>query len=346
MNKEKISIIIPIYNVEEYLEKCVDSVLNQTYKNLEIILVNDGSKDKSIDICKKYKSQDNRVTVIDKKNDGVWLARYDGITKATGEYISFIDSDDYIEKDYIEKLYSKSKENNYDIVVCGFKRIDDKTKKVYSNEMNKFGDLIISKDRNVEELISVNTSLWNKLYKKELIDKLPNMKTKPKVLEDMMFLTLIYPYANKIAFIDDLLYNYIVREKSAISSIKKDDIALTQQAILEIKEYHIKNNISKEFMNMFTCMVFLHFGISLMFRLSYDKSINLREELIKIKHFLNLNFKNWKKIKYLKLFYIITKKSKNLKVGIMKKIYDFNLFRLFLIVYKFMIDKIKIDIKW
>jgi glycosyltransferase involved in cell wall biosynthesis len=346
MSEEKISVIIPIYNVENYLEKCIDSVLKQTYKNFELILINDGSKDNSLNICKKYETEDNRVILIDKKNAGVWQARYDGILKSTGKYISFIDSDDYIEKDYIERLYLKSKEDDYDIVVCGFKRIEDKTNKIYSSEMNKFGDLVISKNNNFEELISVNTSLWNKLYKRELLNKLPNMITKPKVLEDMMFLTLLYPYTNKVAFVNDLLYNYIVREKSAISTIKRVDIEITQRAILEIKDYYIKNNVSKEMVGVFSSMVFLHFGISLMFRISYDKNINLNEELKKMKQFLNSNFKNWNKIKYLKLFYIISKKSKNLKLGIMKKVYDFNMFRLFLVVYKFMIDKIKIDIKW
>ena len=148
MEKVKISIIIPIYNVENYLEKCIESALNQTYKNLEIILVNDGSKDKSLDICRKYEFIDNRIILIDKPNAGVWLARYDGIKKATGSYISFMDSDDYIEKDYIEKLYSKAQENDYDIVVCGFKRIEDETGKVFSLEMNSFGNLIIEKDKN------------------------------------------------------------------------------------------------------------------------------------------------------------------------------------------------------
>lgn len=346
MEEAKISIIIPIYNVEKYLDKCIDSALKQTYTNLEIILVNDGSKDNGLDICKKYESMDNRVVLIDKANAGVWLARYDGIKKATGSYISFMDADDYIEKDYIEKLYFKAKENDYDIVACGFKRIDDETGKVFSTEMNSFGSLVIEKNKNFEEVISVNTSLWNKLYKRELFNNLPDLKTKPKVLEDMMFLILVYQYANKIAFVNDLLYNYIVREKSAISTIKQSDILTTEKAMLEIKDIYMKNNPSKELVNVFSSMVFLHFGISLTFRLSYDKNVNLKKELSEIKHFINSNFKDWKKSKYLKLSYILSKKSKNLKLGIMKKVYDFNMFRLFLVVYKFMIDKIKVDIKW
>lgn len=346
MEKTKISIIIPIYNVEKYLGKCIESALNQTYRNLEIILVNDGSKDNGLDVCKKYEAMDNRIVLIDKPNAGVWLARYDGIKKSTGSYIAFMDADDYIENDYIEKLYFKAKEDDYDIVVCGFKRIDDETGKIFSTEMNSFGNLVIEKDKNFEEVISVNTSLWNKLYKKELFNNLPDLHTKPKILEDMMFLILIYQYANKIAFVNDLLYNYIVREKSAISTIKQSDIDVTQKAMLEIKNIYMSNNPSKELINVFSSMVFLHFGISLTFRLSYDKNVDLKKELYDIKEFINSNFKDWKKSKYLKLSYILSRKSKNLKLGIMKKVYDFNMFRMFLVVYKFMIDKLKVDIKW
>lgn len=346
MDREKISIVIPVYNSEKYLERCINSALNQTYKNLEIILVNDGSKDKSLNICKGFQNTDNRVVIIDKLNAGVWNARYDGIKESHGSYIAFMDSDDYIEEDYIEKLYNKAKNNDYDIVVCGFKRIDNNTNKIYSNEMNTFGDLVIQKDKNFEEVISVNTALWNKLYKKDLFNNLPNVKTVPKILEDMMFLILIYQNTNKIAFINDLLYNYMVREDSVISSIRQEDVETTKNSMLEIKNIYMNNEPSIEIINVFSSMVFLHFGISLIFRLSYDNNINIKKELIHIKEYLNLNFKEWKKCKYLKLTYIIFNKSKNLKLGIMKKIFDFNLLGVFLLVYKFMIDKLKIDIKW
>lgn len=346
MDTDKISIIIPIYNAEKYLERCIDSVLNQTYDNIEVILVNDGSKDRSLEICKEFEAIDERIIVIDKPNAGAWLARYDGINRATGEYVAFVDSDDYVESNYIEKLYNKAQENDYDIVVCGFKRIDEKTRKVFSSEMNKFGNLVIQKNKNFEEVISVNTSLWNKLYKRELLTNLPDLKTKPKIIEDVMFLILIYQYTNSIAFINDMLYNYIVRENSAISTIKQSDILNAQNAMLEIKDIYMSNNPTKELKNTFSGMVFLHFCISLTFRLSYDKNVDLKKELYNANKFINSNFKGWKKSKYLKLSYIIFKKSKNFKLGVMKKIYDLNLFIAFLVVYKFMIDKLKVDIKW
>jgi len=117
---ELISIIVPIYNVEIYLEKCLNSIINQTYKNIEILLINDGSSDNSLRICKKYQKKDKRIVLINKKNGGLSSARNAGIDKASGNYLLFIDSDDYIEIDMIEKLYNNIKSNNADISICNF----------------------------------------------------------------------------------------------------------------------------------------------------------------------------------------------------------------------------------
>ena len=125
----KVSIIVPIYKTEKYLKRTLDSLTNQTLDEVEIICVNDGSPDNSLQILKEYKEKyaDKNIVIIDKKNEGVWKARIDGIKVATGEYIAFTDSDDYVEPDFVEKLYNNAKENSADIAICGFKRIDDST---------------------------------------------------------------------------------------------------------------------------------------------------------------------------------------------------------------------------
>ena len=112
-----ISIIIPVYNVSKYLRVCLDSVINQTYKDLEIICINDGSLDNSLDILKEYSNKDNRIIIIDKKNSGVSAARNDGIERSSGEYLFFIDSDDYIDNDFIEVFYNNAKKNDSDLVI-------------------------------------------------------------------------------------------------------------------------------------------------------------------------------------------------------------------------------------
>ena len=123
-----ISIIIPVYNVSKYLRACLDSVINQTYKDLEIICINDGSTDDSLEILKEYANKDNRIIIIDKKNAGVSAARNDGIDRAGGEYLFCIDSDDYIDNDYLETYVRAIEKEDYDIVVGGFRRPNENGK--------------------------------------------------------------------------------------------------------------------------------------------------------------------------------------------------------------------------
>ena len=131
MNKEKISVIIPVYNAELYLKECLDSICNNTYIDLEIILLNDGSLDRSGKICDDYAQKDARIKVFHKKNQGVSATRNLGIKYATGKYIAFIDSDDYVEKNYFKSLYENLKMNDTDLSVC---RVADKTKNDISME--------------------------------------------------------------------------------------------------------------------------------------------------------------------------------------------------------------------
>ena len=130
-----ISIIVPVYNSEKYLEKCISSILNQTYKNIEIIIVDDGSKDKSVEICDNFSKNNKNIKVFHKKNEGVSIARNYGISKAKGDYILFIDSDDTIAKEMIYSLYNNLVDNDADISMCNIIRIDENGE--YVDEFNK-----------------------------------------------------------------------------------------------------------------------------------------------------------------------------------------------------------------
>ena len=131
-----ITVIIPIYNVSKYLRNCLESVINQTYKNLEIICINDGSTDDSLSILKEYKENDNRIIIIDKKNEGVSIARNEGIEMATGEYLFCIDGDDFIDKDFFEKFYNNAKRNDSDLVVLSsFWNLDKRVNKNYHSAL-------------------------------------------------------------------------------------------------------------------------------------------------------------------------------------------------------------------
>ncbi|MFC2097397.1 glycosyltransferase family 2 protein [Bacteroidota bacterium] len=163
-----VSIAVPIFNVELYLEECLKSLLNQTYKNIEIILVNDGSTDSSLDICKRFLF-DDRVILINKKNEGLSLARQVAIDKATGEYLCMIDSDDYLEKDFVEKLFAKIRNDACDIVLCASRFFSESYSKVhgFSNPLSKSRKILTSDiEKNFTSLLSYYhmSDSWAKIY--------------------------------------------------------------------------------------------------------------------------------------------------------------------------------------
>ena len=169
---ELVTIVLNVYNCEKYVKKCLDSLIKQTYKNLEILIINDGSTDKSLEICEKYQKKDNRIRIITHENCGLSLSRNAGIDNAKGEYIYFIDSDDYIEKDTIEYLYNLCKKYDSKISTCDPIDIYDYNVKV-KNKKEKI-EIVSSIDYVKMILLSVKRTgtVWNKLIKKELFNSL------------------------------------------------------------------------------------------------------------------------------------------------------------------------------
>lgn len=206
----KFSIIIPVYNVEKYLEKCLDSIKNQTYKDYEVIIVNDGTKDNSMDIAKKYDFK-----IINQKNQGLSAARNTGVKNATGDYLLFVDSDDYLEKDLLKEL-NKSLKNNPDLVRFQIKEIYEDGKEInYPEEefQNKSGVeafSIISKYHFVE-------NAWAYLYKKTFYEKNKFKFKEGTIHEDFGIVPLIIMKANKVNSINYLGYNYLQRSGSIMS---------------------------------------------------------------------------------------------------------------------------------
>ena len=211
---ELISIIVPVYNVEKYLEKCVISIISQTYKNIEIILVDDGATDNSGKICDELKEKDKRIQVIHKKNGGLSDARNAGLKIARGEYIGFVDSDDYIEKDMFETLYKLNKENNADISIVSFYEL-------YGGKIIGVRDSkkleILDKIEAMKELLidtKIQSYAWNKLFKKELFKDIifPTNKN----FEDIATTLLLFEKANKIVLLESPKYYYVRRDDSII----------------------------------------------------------------------------------------------------------------------------------
>ena len=208
-----ISVIVPIYNVEKYLSKCVYSLINQTYKNLEIILVDDGSPDKCPEICDDYAKRDERIKVVHKKNGGLSDARNAGMEVATGEYISFIDSDDYISLDFFETLLNTMTAENSDIVECSVvKFYEDEHFDEYSDDLSVTHYSTVD---GLSALISENPfhqHVWNKLYKTEMVADVPYAVG--KLNEDEFWTYQIFGRAKKVTKINKTMYYYFQRNSS------------------------------------------------------------------------------------------------------------------------------------
>ncbi len=343
--KKKLSIIVPVYNVEKYLRRCLDSLVNQSLSEIEVICINDGSKDNSLSILREYeKKYKDKIKIIDKENEGVWKGRFDGVKKASGEYIGFVDSDDYVNEDFALKLYSNAIRNNSDIAVCGFDRIDMETNKIYSREMCKSSKYNFNIKQNPGYLLMLNGAPWNKIFRHELFDNMYKMKNIPRVVDDLMFQQLLYVHANNVSFVNESLVYYMIRKDSIMNTIDISKLEPTCKSMVEVRNYYKEEN-PKLLEYVDTC-AFLHLGISMMYRLSENKDINFKQVLKDNKKFLKKNFPKYKKSKYIKLFYVLKNKGVNYKLWIVKALYNIGLFRLFLVVYKFMIKKFAIDIKW
>ena len=217
---ELISVIIPIYKVEKYLKQCIESVINQTYTNLDIILVDDGSPDNCGLLCDEYEKKDSRIRVIHKQNGGLSDARNAGITIAQGEYIGFVDSDDYISQDMYEKLHSAIKKNNAQLAVCNFQYVNED-----GTEINKQSPVKNEKLSRIEALHKLNESMWwyyvtawNKLYRKELFSNIRFPFA--RLYEDAYLVHEIMGECDNIATISEKLYYYRQRDNSIITSGK------------------------------------------------------------------------------------------------------------------------------
>ena len=205
----KVSVIVPVYNVYDYLSRCLDSLVKQTLKDIEIIVVNDGSPDNSQEIIDEYVSKYKNVKSFIKKNGGLSDARNYGIKRASGEYIAFVDSDDYVDKNMLKKLYSKANKGNFDIVVCDLDMVYNDGSFIQNVSSNLDSDIEKSDIKNY--MIRMYPSAWNKLYKKSLFDN--NIYFKKGIwFEDVEFIYRLIPYINSIGCVKDVLYHYVQRE--------------------------------------------------------------------------------------------------------------------------------------
>lgn len=245
----KVSIIVPVYNVEKYLDECVQSIQKQTYKNIEIILVDDGSPDHSPQMCDEYAQKDSRIKVIHKKNGGLSSARNAGIDAATGEYIMFIDSDDFIEPIMVEKLLELKENTNTEVVACNIDKFEGSTYKTIKDK-NTFKDIaVFDKQTYLKKLLlrTIDCTSCNKLYQKGYIGDIRFWEGVNN--EDHLFLFKLYQKCNKIAYTDKVYYHYRTTPNSITTKKLNDrsfDILKNKEVIKQIIEKN-KLDLNKEF---------------------------------------------------------------------------------------------------
>lgn len=314
MSNIKISVIIPVYNTQDYVEKCVNSILNQSLKDIEIILINDGSTDGSLEKLKKYE-KDKRVMIINKKNEGVSVARNIGLEKAIGEYIYFIDADDYLQNNTVlEKIYLNSKNNNLDILIFDYYR-ESKGKKEYIRNFDLKNDKFLEKNQVLMDLMKEKFwgSIWNKLIRRELflknnIEFFKNLSLR----EDLLVVIKLVFFADKIGKLNEALYNYVQHDLQSMKKMNRiDGFNNDFVYIMELENFIRRNHINYLYDEIKSKKIHLYYIVFKLRNLSLKIHKKLKEnyqnedkqELYKCSRYRNMSLR--KKIRlyiYTKLF--------------------------------------------
>ena len=285
-----ISIIVPIYNASKYLKKCLDSLVNQTKKELEFILINDGSTDDSESIIKSY--NDSRIKYFKRSNHGIGKTRNFGINKSTGKYIMFLDSDDYLEVNACEVLYKKIEKEKLDVVVCDFYRVDSNSKEV--EKIISFKNTSLKDNPNL--LLHINLAPWNKIYRSALL-KDNNIKfIEDLKYEDAPFVALSLLKSKRIGKVDKSLINYTIHEKSE-TTVRDKKVFDIIKIVDIIRNYFKDDDWSRGVVDTLTIKILVNYNI----QQRYIKDKNMRNKFIdETFSYLEKNIPNYKSNIYFK----------------------------------------------
>lgn len=288
----KVSVIVPFYNVEGYIEKCLESLVSQTLQEIEIILVNDGSRDRSINIVKDFLARyPEKIRYLEKENGGLSDARNYAIPYAKGEYIAFLDSDDYVEKDMYESMYELAKKENSDMVECDFYwEYPNKTKedigKIYQGKK--------------EMLEKVRVVAWNKLIKREILEKTGIQFPKGYRYEDVEFTYKLIPYLEKVSFLKKPCIHYIQR-KGSISNSQNERTIEIFDVLEHVIEFYKAHGIYEQYKNELEYIYARYAFCSSFLRIIKIQDEELKDKLLKETWYrVHKNFPNWKQNPILK----------------------------------------------
>lgn len=291
---DKLSIVVAAYNVEKYIGKCLDSILNQTYKNIEVVIVDDGSTDETLKICNEYIKKDGRIKVIHQKNQGVSAARNNGISKTTGKYIAFVDADDFVHESMYEKLMHSLKTNKSDIALCGYQyAYENNAEAVPVKEINltkleneQIYEYLFKVGQSFEDdaIITENIigCIWRAVYNKEVLNGV-KFEAMP-ICEDMVFMIDLFNKKPKVSIVDEPLYYYLQRSSSVVHAY--DDKKIKNKILAyDIISKKIKTLVKEETLKAYQ----FHTYASVINELLKNSSINEISEILKLDNFSKLN---------------------------------------------------------
>lgn len=301
----KISVIIPVYNSSTYLRKCLDSVVNQTLKDIEIIVINDGSTDDSKNIIEEYSCKYKNINFIDQENKGIGKTRNIGIKKATGEYITFVDSDDYIKENMLEEYYKYAKKHNFDLVIGSYiKKINNK-EIIFENNKFKTGNVKTTP----QILYLIEYGPWAKLYKREMLINNNIYFDEKRKYEDMPFVSKALLKSKLIGQITEPYYYYIIHNNSETTTMDKRVFDILD-ILKEIKDYYKREYYLRDELDY----VIINKVTTYMLQQRVQKDNKLRIKFIDAGYaFLNKNIKNWRGNKYYKKTNFLKRIIKNNK---------------------------------
>lgn len=301
----KISVIIPVYNSSTYLRKCLDSVVNQTLKDIEIIVINDGSTDDSKNIIEEYTVKYKNIIFIDQENKGIGKTRNIGIKKATGEYITFVDSDDYIKENMLEEYYKYAKKHNFDLVIGSYiKKINNK-EIIFENNKFKTGNVKTTP----QILYLIEYGPWAKLYKREMLINNNIYFDEKRKYEDMPFVSKALLKSKLIGQITEPYYYYIIHNNSETTTMDKRVFDILD-ILKEIKDYYKREYYLRDELDY----VIIDKITTYMLQQRVQKDNKLRIKFIDAGYaFLNKNIKNWRGNKYYKKTNFLKRIIKNNK---------------------------------
>ena len=344
MSTPKVSLVIPVCNAGLYLKDLLTSIASQSFHDFEAVFIDDGSVDESPAMLDQFCAEEDRFQVLHIPNGGKYLARSIGIDLSKGRYVAFADSDDVLCDSFLEKLIQTAERTGADLTVCGFVREEADTGRIHSREMIHFEPREYEFPEAYNILPMVNSALWNKLFKRELLQNAITFEQPSSLAEDMMFCLSLYPHIQRIAFVPEPLYRYRVHSGSAMSYVNAEEMELIRENMKKTRDSVRKINDSREMRDLLDSTAFIHFGLSLLMR-QVQNGVPVKEAEKEARDYLEKEFPGYRRAGKT-LAWNLAHQNAQLKILLGRRIFCAHLMRPFLSVYDFLSRTLGREIKW